>query len=198
MSDDNAPQQTLVGLSFDDPFRAREFVTAITRLASRKELVLEDVVIVAKTPEGRTIVEETTDPPPGRAALSGAMWAGLFGLFLGGPVGWLAGSAIGAGVGAATAKVVDHGIPDEWVAWFREAVVEGTTTVAILAHDITMQALVDEAHRFTGAELVYANLDPFASSRLRTALGQVELEQPSDSLPSSFPPPSAGDAAIGS
>jgi uncharacterized membrane protein len=198
MSDDNAPQQTLVGLSFDDPFRAREFVTAISRLASRKELVLEDVVIVAKTPEGRTIVEETTDPPPGRAALSGAMWAGLFGLFLGGPVGWLAGSAIGAGVGAATAKVVDHGIPDEWVAWFREAVAEGTTTVAILAHDISMQALIDEAHRFTGAELVYANLDPFASGRLRTALGQVALEEPSDSLPSSFPPPNPGDAPVGS
>ncbi len=197
MSDDTAPPPTLVGLSFDDPFRAREFVTAITRLASRKELVLEDVVIVAKTPEGKTMVEETTDPPPGRAALSGAMWAGLFGLVLGGPVGWLAGSAIGAGVGAATAKVVDHGIPDEWVAWFREAITAGTTTVAILAHDIHMEALVTEARRFTGAELVYANLDPVANSRLRAALGQVEPPvEPTDS--SQLPPPLPGETAVGS
>lgn len=174
MNVDQAPQQILVGLSFDDTFRAREFVSAVSRLAARKDLVLEDVVLVGKSPGGRTMVEETTDPQPGRAALSGAMWAGLFGLILGGPVGWLAGSAIGAGVAAATAKVVDHGIPDEWVKWFREAVAEGTTTVAILVHDVRMDALVAEAKRFTGAELVYANVETSALTRLRAALGQAE------------------------
>ena len=61
--------------------------------------------------------------------MSGALWTGLFGLLLGGPVGWIAGAAIGAGAGAVTAKVVDLGISDEWVAWFREAVQPGTATV---------------------------------------------------------------------
>ena len=82
------------------------------------------------------------------------MWAGLFGLILGGPVGWLAGTAVGAGAGAVTAHVVDLGISDEWVAWFREAVRPGTATVALLVTDLNRTALVEEARRFTGAHLV--------------------------------------------
>lgn len=170
-------QQYLVGISFADAFRAREFLTAVTRLASRHELVLDDAVVVAKNDEGKTFVEETTDPPPGRAALSGGMWAGLFGLFLGGPVGWLVGGAIGAGVGAVSAKVIDHGIPDEWVQWFRAAVREGTTTVAILVKSVSLEALVTEASRFAGASLVYANLDPSTTSRLRQALGEPTVDE---------------------
>src|SRR5690242_6737555 len=94
--------QTLVGISFDDVFRAQEFLTAVLGLAAKKRLVLEDAVMVIKDADGHTVVHETHDLQPGRRALSGAVWAGLFGLFLGGPVGWLAGAAIGAGAGAVT------------------------------------------------------------------------------------------------
>ena len=38
-------------------------------------------------------------PSGGCAALTGAMWAGLFGLILGGPVGWIAGLVVGASAG---------------------------------------------------------------------------------------------------
>src|SRR4051812_30992664 len=103
---EHAPQ-TLVGISFDDIFRAQEFLTAATGLAAHERLVLEDAVIVVKDANGHTAVHETKDPQPGRTALSGAVWAGLYGLLLGGPVGWLAGAALGAGAGAVTAKVVD-------------------------------------------------------------------------------------------
>ena len=87
---------TIVGVSFDDRFRATEFLTAMGRLASRKELVLKDVVLVTKADDGTTRVEESTDPTTGRAALSGALWASLLGLILGGPVGWVAGGVVGA------------------------------------------------------------------------------------------------------
>src|SRR3954464_6354519 len=91
--------QTLVGVSFDDEFRAREFLTAATGLASRGSLTPRDAVMVTKDAEGKTTAHETTDLDPPRGALSGAMWAGLFGLVLGGPVGWVAGLAVGAGAG---------------------------------------------------------------------------------------------------
>lgn len=163
--------QTLVGISFPDLFRAQEFLTALQRLAANKQLVLEDAVIVVKNDDGKTVVRETIDPQPGRSALSGGMWTGLFGLILGGPVGWAAGAAIGAGAGALTAKVVDLGISDEWVQWFREAVHPGTATVAMLASEIVEDTLVAEVHRFAGAELVYANFDDAMIERLRDALG---------------------------
>ena len=162
--------QTLVGISFPDIFRAQEFLTAVTRLKANQSLVLEDAVIVVKDDDGKTVVRETIDPQPGRSAMSGGMWTGLFGLLLGGPVGWAAGAAIGAGAGALTAKIVDLGISDEWVAWFREAVKPGTATVAVLASEIIEDDLVAEVHRFAGAELVYANFDEAMMARLSGAL----------------------------
>lgn len=168
--DDKDSAKTLVGVSFETRFRAQEFLTAATGLAAAGRLKLNDAVTVVKDDAGKTVVYETIDPSPGRSALSGAMWAGLFGLILGGPVGWIAGLAAGAGAGAATAKLIDVGISDEWVRWFREAVEPSTTTVALLVEDLDREALVAEAARFTGAELVYSNLDDLTIDRIRVAL----------------------------
>jgi len=168
--------QTLVGISFSDVFRAQEFLTAVTRLAANGRLVLRDAVFVTKDESGKTVVRETVDPQPGPSALSGALWAGLFGLILGGPVGWVVGAGVGAGTGVVAAKVIDHGVSDEWVEWFRQAVHESTTTLVILVTDLHRAELVTELERFSGARLVYANLDPFWLDRMRTALGEAGSE----------------------
>jgi len=168
-TDEGVPQ-TLVGISFPDIYRAQEFLTAATGLAAKDRLRLKDAVLVVKDDDGKTHVKETIDPEPGRTALSGAMWAGLFGLIIGGPVGWAAGLAVGGVGGAVTAKVVDLGISDEWVGWFRQAVEPGTATVALLIEDLDRDALVAEAARFTGAELVYANLEDDTLDRIKDAL----------------------------
>jgi uncharacterized membrane protein len=168
-SEDDSPL-TLVGIEFSDVFRAHEFLTAATRLAANGHLQLRDAVFVAADADGKTVVRETRDPSPGRSALGGAMWAGLLGLLLGGPIGWIGGMAIGAGTGAVTAKVIDVGIPDEWVAWFRQAVSPDTVILALLVTHVDMHELVEEAKRFTGAELVYANVDPSTLVRLEQSL----------------------------
>jgi uncharacterized membrane protein len=165
-------ERTLVGASFGDPFRAQEFLTAATRLAANGRLRLLDAVFVGKDDSGHTTVRETVDPTPGRSALSGALWAGLFGLILGGPVGWAIGAGVGAGTGAVAAKVIDHGVSDEWVAWFRETVQAGTTTLVLLVEDLDRDALVTELRRFAGAALVYANLDADWLDRMREALSR--------------------------
>lgn len=182
--------ETLVGISFSDLYRAQEFLTAATRLNANKHLVLKDAVIVVKNDTGNTVVRETIDPQPARSALSGAVWTGLLGLLLGGPVGWLAGMAVGAGAGAATAKVLDYGIPDEWITWFRGAVSPGTATVALLVADLDRNVLVAEVERFAGAHLVYANLDDVTLDRIRGALGEVVLGAAASAAP---PVPDAPD-----
>lgn len=173
-------ERTLVGISFGDGFRAREFLSAATRLASQGRLRLLDAVFVSKDASGKTVVRETIDPQPGRSALSGALWTGLFGLFLGGPVGWVVGAGVGAGTGAVAAKIIDHGVSDEWVAWFREAVEADTTTLALLTEDLDRDALVRELERFAGAKLVYANLDPMWLDRMHAALGEAPSAPPTD------------------
>lgn len=162
--------QFLLGISFDDPFRAQEFLSAMTRLGSLGAIRLRDAVLLSKDDDGEVRVRETIDPQPGRSALSGAMWSGLLGLLVGGPVGWIAGIAVGGGVGAVTAKVIDLGVPDEWVEWFRIAVREGTTTVVVLAEDVDLGALQDEVRRFAGAELVHSTLPTYVIDELEAAL----------------------------
>lgn len=155
-TDPDAP--VLVGVAFDQRLLAQEYLMAMARLRSGGSLELKDAVIVEKTLDGDVKVTETIDPTPGRSALSGAMWTGLLGLVVGGPVGWIAGMGIGAGAGAVTAKVIDLGIPDEWVDWFKQAVRPGTSAVIILAKNVDMRALEREAERFPGAELIESTL----------------------------------------
>ena len=189
--------RTLVGISFGDTFRAQEFLTATGRLASQQRLKLVDAVFVTKDENGRTMVRETTDPGPGRSALSGAVWASLFGLILGGPVGWVVGGAVGAGTGAVAAKIIDHGVSDEWVAWFRESVAPGTTILALLVEGLDPAALVAELERFAGARLVYANLDPLWLDRIRSALGEPPAPVAATPAPTDAPPAdeAPGDSA---
>lgn len=171
-NEDDRPE-TLVGIAFEDSFRAQEFLTAAMRMASQGHFALKDAVVVTKSLDGETTVRETVDPEPKRSAIAGAMWSGLIGLLVGGPVGLVAGTAVGAGAGAVAAKVVDLGIPDEWVTWFRQAAEPGRATVALLVADLDHNALVEEVGRFAGAHLVYANLDDTTIDRLRVALGQL-------------------------
>ena len=166
--DDSAPD-TLFGLSFDGVNRAQQFMLAIRGLANDHRLRLVDAVLVVKAEDGRVVVRETIDPQPGRLALSGAMWTGLLGLIIGGPVGWVAGIGVGATVGAVSAKVIDIGVPDEWVAWFKEAVRPGTATVVVLASEIDQRALGAEVDRFPGVRLVHTTIHADAFSRLRSA-----------------------------
>jgi uncharacterized membrane protein len=167
VSDPGAP--VIIGVSFDRAARAQEYLIAMGGLREEGDLELKDAVIVRKDANGSVKVVETIDPTPGKAALSGALWTGLIGLLIAGPVGWVAGIGIGAGAGAIAAKVVDLGIPDEWVAWFKDAVRPGTSTVVILADHVHVNALADEARRFEGAELLYTSMPESAFEQLTQA-----------------------------
>jgi uncharacterized membrane protein len=160
----------LFGISFSGLSRAQEFLLALNGMAEAGHLVMRDAVVVVKDFEGKVRVAETIDPQPGRTALSGATWIGLLGLMFGGPVGWIAGIGLGAGIGALTAKLVDLGIPDVWVEWFKDEVGPGTATVVALADDIDLGALSTEVARFAGAKLVHTTMTAAASTLLAGAL----------------------------
>lgn len=182
--DQSDAPDTIVGISFDDAFRAQEFLTASLRLASQKTIELRDAVTIVKDATGKTYVRETIDPSAGMSALSGATWAGLFGLLLGGPVGWLAGAAIGAGTGVVRAKIVDLGVPDDWVDWFRESVQPETVTVVLLLGRFDREATMTELERFAGGHLVYANVGPDLIGRIRLALDDpTRLDDGSEARP---------------
>lgn len=156
----------LIGVSLPDPTMAAEFLLAVRRIGSNDRLHLRDAVLVVKEADGSVVVQETIDPSPGRSAVSGALWAGLLGLLVGGPVGWAVGLGVGAATGAGVAKVVDLGIPDEWVRWFREAVQPGTAAIVVLVEDLDVGAFRAEVERFPGAEVLHTTLRAGALAEL--------------------------------
>ena len=192
MSDgsDQGRESRLVAISFGDELRAVEFMTAMTRLARDGRLSLRDAVFVVKDENGKTHVRETRDLQPGSTALGAGLWAGLFGLLLGGPVGLLVAGGIGAGAGAITAKVVDVGVSDVFVDQLREMVQPGTTTVALLGEEIDPAAVVAELERFEGARYVAGNLPLEGIKRVRDALGDPAPTTGPD-LPPPTPEPTA-------
>jgi uncharacterized membrane protein len=189
-ADGSSQSPRLAAISFTDDLRAIEFMTAMTRLARDGRLALRDAVFVVKDEDGKTHVRETRDLQPGQTALGAGLWAGLFGLLLGGPVGMLVAGGIGAGAGAITAKVVDVGVTDEFVDQLREMVQPGTTTVALLGDEIDADAVLGELERFGGARYVAGNLPLDGIARVREALGD-----PTPTTGGNLPPPSPSDAA---
>ena len=165
-----ANDQSLVAISFSDSFRATEFLTVASRLAADGHLLVRDAVYLVKDADGKTYVKETTDLETADAALSGALWASLLGLVLGGPVGLLVGGGIGAGAGALTAKAVDVGVSDELISQLREAAQPSTTTLILLVSHVDEEPLLSELRRFEGAQLVYGDLPEHALDRVRAAL----------------------------
>ena len=84
---DETPQ-TLVGIAFSDSLHAQEFLTAATRLAVNKQLVFRGTRSLSRRPTTGTpwYAGPSTRRRDG-AALTSAMWTGLVGLLLAGPVG---------------------------------------------------------------------------------------------------------------
>lgn len=171
----------LIAVAFETSFRAHEFETAVRGLAARGLLVLKDAVTVVATTNGRVKVHESIDPTPRRAAITGALWGSLVGLFTFGPAGWIVGAALGAALAALVAQLVDIGITDAWVAWLTQVARPDTATLALLVDDLHAEALLDEAARFPRARVVSTSLDQHTDARLRAVFAQ-----------SSRPPSGAG------
>ncbi len=160
-------EQQLAVLAFDNALKAQEFFTAALRLSQAGNLVISDAVFVSKDVDGTATVVETTDPGPGRSALTTGAWGLLIGAILAVPV---AGLVIGATTGAITAAIVDTGVPDEFVNHVRQVIQPGKTAVALLVSHINAEAVQAELTRFAGAELITGTLAPDAVERVQAAL----------------------------
>jgi uncharacterized membrane protein len=170
--------QYLVGVSFANELSATEFSVVLQRLQQQGRLRLRDVVVITCDEGGHTRVHETADPSVPASALGGALWGSLVGLLVGGPIGWVAGSAVGAASGALTAKFVDLGVPDEWVAWFRETIDRGATTLVALVERLDDAALATELRRFPEARVVHTTLPANVEARLMRESHAARVERP--------------------
>ena len=148
MTDVEPGEQHILAVLFDKPTRADEALLALLHVQQEGGIQLADAVVVAKTPEGRTIIRQTVDITPGRGALTGAWFGTLIGLLFGGPLG---GAVAGAASGALYGKLVDVGLDDSWVKQMADWIDPGTSALLLLVNDPVVRAdALTELGRFEG------------------------------------------------
>lgn len=163
------PAKLLV-LAFDSSLRAQEAFLAATRMSHDGQLLVQDAVFLQKRSDGKVRVTETLDISPADAAFNGSLWGALLGTIVAGPVGFLAGGALLAGIGALVAKFTDLGIPDATVTELGKALEPNSTALALLVSHVDEDALAAELRRFAGATIVQTTLSPESVANLRAAL----------------------------
>ncbi len=168
---DGDGQQEILAVVLDKPSRASELLLALTNLANEQKLTMHDAVIVAKDDDGKARVVETVDVTPARGALAGSWWGMLAGLIIGGPVFF--GAAIGgAAAGALYAKLVDHGLEDQWVKDMAEWISPGTSALLLLVDAGFSPEVVEEMRRFEGiGRVAVTTLPAQAKADIESALG---------------------------
>lgn len=168
-----AQPRKLMVLSFESRLFAQEALLAATRLEGEGKIVVHDAVFVTRNERGDgSVVEETRDPDAVESAFGGGFWGLLFGTLLAGPVGAIVGAAGGAGAGALAAALIDYGVRDETVNKLREHLTPGRTALALLVSHLDEAAVVNELHRFQGAELLQSDFSAELEEHLRDALSR--------------------------
>lgn len=170
---DGAGQQEILAVVLDKPTRASELLLSLANLAGEGKLKMHDAVIVAKDAEGKAKIVETVDVTPARGALAGSWWGMLAGLIIGGPVFF--GAAIGgAAAGALYAKLVDHGLEDQWVKDMADWIPPGTSALLLLVDQGFDPAVLDELGRYEGiGRVAVTTLPAQAKADIESALGQA-------------------------
>jgi len=165
-------QQEILALVLDKPNRASELFITLSNLQNEKKIRLHDAVIVTKDEHGKARIVETVDVTPAKGALAGTWWGMLGGLLIGGPV-FLAAAIGGAAAGALYGKLVDHGLPDEWVSSMADWIDPQTSALLLLIDGGIDPVVVEELKRFEGIGRVASTTLPAGiKAEVEAALGQ--------------------------
>lgn len=151
--------------SFDGLMRAREAMLAVSRLAARRHLDLEDAAIVTLR-RGRVRLLQTRDMNPAQGAIGGAWLGTIAGLFAGLP---LVGAALGAAAGGLFARLRDFGIDDRAMKEFGRSLEGERSALFLLVRDCHRMRALHEVSRFP-ARLERSSADPALVEEVRARL----------------------------
>lgn len=158
---------TMSVMKFETPDGAEQMLGVLEQAQKEALINVQDAAIVswpqgAKKPKTRQLHNMA-----GAGALDGAFWGLLFGLIFFVP---LLGLAIGAGLGALTASMVDVGIDDDFIKKSRDQITEGTSALFLLSSDAVVDRILPEVQAAgLKPELISTNLSQEEEDKLREA-----------------------------
>lgn len=154
-------------LALPDALKANELLMAIGRLHAQGKVVLADAVFVHRDAEtGRVRVTQTQDMSTGEGATQGGFWGFVVGTLFLGPIGGVVVGAASSAGGALIAKLVDVGIPEDFVDQVKDAVEPGWTALVVETKGLDLEAWAAEMARFPEAKALQVGLGADTRSRL--------------------------------
>lgn len=169
---------TLIAVTYPNEQRAQEVLAELRRLESQYLVDLEDAVYVTKDANGKPKLHQSVDLTQA-GAVNGAFWGFLIGLLVTlpfpfmAPLAWMGIAAATAGVGAASGALLgrasDLGIDDAFMENLTANMTPGTSTLFMLARNVTLDKVEPELAKF-GGQLLYTNLDKAAEEKFRAEL----------------------------
>ena len=155
----------LIAVAYPDVDTARRVAGELAQLTKEKSIVLEDMVVVERRPDGKVKLHQASSPAAAGAA-GGALWGGLIGLIFLVP---LLGLAVGAASGAAAGALVDTGVDDKFMKALGENLKEGGAAVVVLVRESTPDKVIPRIAQF-GGEVIQSSLDNETEAQLDAAL----------------------------
>jgi uncharacterized membrane protein len=155
----------LIAVAYPDLETARNVSAELTQLTKERSLVLEDIVVVERRPDGKVKLHQAVNTA-GAGAAGGALWGGLIGLIFLAP---LLGAAIGAAAGGAAGALTDVGVDDNFMKDLGAKLKEGGAAVVVLVRQSTPDKVLPRISQF-GGEVIQSSLDQETEARLQAAL----------------------------
>ncbi|MCO4054062.1 MAG: DUF1269 domain-containing protein [Bosea sp.] len=155
--------KTLFAITYPATTSARAALQDVQAMQKGATISLIDAVLVTRTSDGAVKLEQSVNTTA-IGALSGAMWGSLIGLLFLNP---LLGAAVGATAGALSGYATDYGISDEFMNTIGQRLAGHTTTLFILAAELTPDKVAAALARH-GGDIAYTSMPDDIEERFRS------------------------------
>src|SRR4051795_6100659 len=143
----------LIAIAYPDVDTAQNVAAELGKLTKEKSIVLDDIVVVERKPDGKVKLHQAVSTA-GAGAAGGALWGGLIGLIFLAP---LLGMAVGAAAGGAAGALTDVGVDDKFMKDLGSKLEPGKAALIVLVHRSTPDKVLPEISQYEG-EIIQSSL----------------------------------------
>lgn len=160
------PNQALV-VSFPDENKAQEVLETLKQLNAAHDVALSSAAVIRRDPSGKVTVHETRDFSSKQGAVAGALAGGLIGMLRGNA---LAGAALGAAAGFGASKVVDLGLPDDFLKQIGDQLTPGSSALVAIVTFENVQQAMKVLDQYAGAKILHHALPDDVAHQLSAVI----------------------------
>src|SRR5215207_9435539 len=156
----------LIAIAYPDLTTARNVASELGQLTKEQSIVLDDIVVIERRPDGKVKLHQAVGTA-GAGAAGGALWGGLIGLIFLAP---LLGMAVGAAAGGVGGKPADVGINDDFLRVLGVRLQPGAAALIALGSTDARDKVIERVKPY-GGEIIQTSLSDAEEEQLRSMLG---------------------------